>query len=274
MKNKIGLIGCGNMGEAIIKQAQSEKRKAKSFIFSEKNKEKKIYIQNKYKIHGVDSNRDLVRLSDIIIIAVKPQDFNKVLDEICKLKLNLNNKLFISIAAGITTKFIEEKIGGRPSVIRIMPNLPCVIKKGISSICLGRHANVKDFIVAKNIFSNLGKVTKVREESMNAITAISGSGPAYFYYLIEALEDAAIKFGLSKELARQLIIETGIGALELLKARDIEPRDLRKQITSKSGTTEAAISVFNINELQEVIKDGLLLATERAKLLSELMENR
>lgn len=268
IKNKIGIIGAGNMGGAIISSAP------KNFIVSEKIIEKRRQIEKQYKIKTLDSNKELLRLTDVIILAVKPQDFSKVLNEIRNTKCDTHNKLFISIAAGITTDYIETRLTGKPRVIRVMPNLPSLIKKGISAICLGKYATEKDFKITEKIFLNLGKVVKVCEESMNAITAISGSGPAYFYYLIEALEDAAIKFGLSESLARQLIIQTGLGSLELLKIKNIKPRELRRQITSKSGTTEAAISVFNINELQEIIKDGLLLATERAKLLSELMEKK
>ncbi|MEW5758207.1 MAG: pyrroline-5-carboxylate reductase [Candidatus Omnitrophota bacterium] len=272
MKNKkIGIIGCGNMGEALINQAKSAKRKAQNFIFSEKDKKRIEFIEKKYNLAGFRDNKELLKQADVIILAVKPQDINNILSEIRNSKLEIKKKIFISIVAGITTKHIEDMIGIEPRVIRVMPNLPCTIKKGVSAVCLGSYAKETDFKIAEKIFSNIGVVVKVSEDKINAITAVSGSGPAYFYYFIEALFEGALELGLGVDLAGQLILETAAGSIELLKERRECPKDLRKKITSKSGTTEAAISILNINEVKDTIKNALLLAKKRAEILSELI---
>ena len=181
-KVTIGVIGCGNMGAALIKAIKKPLHSGQITIY-DVDKHKAKYIAGKYKAKIALSNSDLAKRCDIIILAVKPKDMKGVLRQI-KQQLGAS-KCLISIAAGIRTSFIEKAAGKRISVIRVMPNMPALVGAGISAICKGRFAANKDLAMAKKMLKNIGEVVEIKESLMNAATAISGSGPAYFFYLVD-----------------------------------------------------------------------------------------
>jgi pyrroline-5-carboxylate reductase len=261
MKNKkvIGIIGCGSMGSAIIGQN-------KIAIIFDKDPKKNAYIKKRYHVKVAFDIQELVSESDIIIIAVKPQDIGQVLNDI---KSAINNQLIISIAAGISINYIENKIGGKARIIRVMPNMAAQVRSGISAICKGRFAENNDLLIAENIFRKLGKVERVEEDCFDAFTAIAGSGPAYFFYFIEALSEAGKKLGFSEKMIASFVKEVGKGSIKLLEETGLSASELREKVASKGGTTEAALNVFKNKKLNAIIKEAILKATKRAKELSK-----
>lgn len=273
----IGIIGFGNMGSAIAERVKSKYRLS---VF-DKDKKKTGGLKG---IKVSDTIPGLVSQSDAVVLAVKPQDFYSVLNEI---KDYTKGKLIISIAAGITTKDID-KILGKVRVIRVMPNMPAIIGKGMSCICKGKYAKEKDLEFAEKLFKSLGKTLVVREIMMNAATAISGSGPGYYYYLIEGdpeqyksnrnlfkkqfisyLTAAAQDLGFSHPEARFLSIGTGNACDSLLEKSGLSPGELKKRVASKGGTTEAGLKVLkhNIRNLPKAVKAALRRAKELSRKL-------
>jgi len=269
---RIGIIGCGNMGEAILCRLLSgEKRGAALRLrlraVSESNSSRRVYIRKIYGIRCADDNAGLVKDSDVIIIAVKPKDFDMLLKEIRGVLSK--DKLLISIAAGITSKHIETLAGKSIPVIRIMPNMPAITGEAISAVSPGRHADKESLKVANDIFSSIGEVIEVDERSIDAVTAVSGSGPAYLFYFMEALLEAAREIGLSDSVAKRLIFKTVSGSSRLPEVLNMEPEALRRKVTSKGGTTEAAIKIFESSDFKGMVKRAVKEAYKRARELSK-----
>ena len=254
----IGIIGAGNMGKAIASRIN------KNIIISDITLRKLRFSKARH-IKVAKDNIDLVKRSNIIIIAVKPQHIIKVLKEI---KPYAGNKLVISIAAGVKTRLIE-KVLGRARVVRIMPNMPALVGKGVSAIASGKFAKKKDLDVAERIFSNVGEVVRVKEDLMDAVTALSGSGPAYYFLFTDMLEKAGQAIGLKKELARRLAMATFIGAAASLSATSISMQGLVKKVASKGGTTEAALKVFKEKKLESIVRQALKAAKARSRHLGQ-----
>jgi len=253
----IGIIGAGNMGMAI---AERFKKKA---LISDNDAAKLQAMKNK-NISPVRSNTELAMRSDIIILAVKPQDIRKAMEEI---RPYVKEKLIISIAAGVTTRFIEKALG-KSRIIRVMPNMPAMVGKGISAVSCGRFAGPKDLKAASMIFLNLGEVIEVEEKMMDAVTAVSGSGPAYYFLFTRLLAESAEASGLDKRLAAKLARATFIGAAEVIKSKDLSMEELVKKVASKGGTTEAAIKVFKRRRLEDIVKKAVMDAARRSNNLT------
>jgi pyrroline-5-carboxylate reductase len=265
---KIGIIGCGNMGEALLSKLAKTLEKSVSLMVSELDAKRRAAIQDKYKIIVEIDNNLLVKYCDIIILAVKPQSLEDVLrQEVCCGVTE--SKILISIAAGVTTKHIETVVGKDVPVIRAMPNMPAKIGEAVTAICAGTSASTADMKIAKDIFATIGDVVVVDEKLMDAVTAVSGSGPAYFFYFIEALARAGEGLGLDVKTAEELAIKTAIGSAELLEQMKEHPADLRKRVTSKGGTTEAALKVLDDRKMMDVIEAAVAAACRRSKELSK-----
>jgi len=257
----IGIIGGGNMGAAIIKGI------AKKFKVAvcEADKKKAACLKKTYKSAILDLSA-LMKQSDIVIIAVKPQDIDPVLDQMAQ---GLRAKqLIVSIAAGITTSYIEKKLGGKPKVIRTMPNLPALIGQGVTAIAKGRYALAADVRAAVNIFKGVGSTVIVKESQIDAVTAVSGSGPAYVFLFAESLIRSARKLGLDEKTSKELVLQTLSGSADLLKDSKESTDKLRKRVTSKGGTTQAAVEVMIKRHLPKIYEQALKAAKTRAKQLS------
>ncbi len=241
----IGIIGAGNMGSAIAAGIKGK------VVLSDKNKH-------------ISDNVSLAKRSDIIVLAVKPQDMGSVLKEI---KPYAKGKLVISIAAGVTILSIE-KVLGNVRVIRVMPNMPAMAAKGISAITRGRFTKPGDLKIAFRIFSNVGEVVEVKEKMMDAVTAVSGSGPAYYFLFTYLLAKAGEAGGLPKDLALKLSRAVFIGSAELVKSKDVSMEELVKKVASKGGTTEAALKVFKQKKLEAIIKKAVSAAAKRSNNLT------
>jgi len=236
-------------------------------MVSEMDASRRDYIQTKYKIIVEIDNNVVVKYSDVIIIAVKPQDIDGVLrSEIC---CGVSEKkLLVSVAAGVTTKYIEGIVGKSVPVIRAMPNMAARIGEAISSLSAGSSATREDMEVAREIFSTVGEVIEVDEKMVDAVTAVSGSGPAYFFYMAECLMDAAKKCGIDSETARKMAMKTFTGSAKLLEVSKEDPALLRKKVTSKRGTTEAALKIFEKRKFRQIVAEAVKAARTRSKELS------
>ena len=272
----IGIIGVGNMGEAILARAIKDKAKdkrlsAKNFIIVEKDRLKESFVKRIYNVKIASDVKELVFKSDIIIIAVKPQDIDSVLDAIHNALQICEEKwlLIISIAAGINTSYIENKISPEVKVVRAMPNMPASIGEGITALAKGHFANTRDLNVAKEIFAILGPTVNIeKEELIDVVTAISGSGPAYLFYIVSAIVAAAKGLDLDKETANKLVYQTMIGSMDLLSRHSFDAETLISRVASKGGTTEAALKIFKERQLNEIIAEAIRSAYLRAKELS------
>ena len=266
--SKIGFIGAGNMAEAIIKGVIDARiYHAEDIIISDVRKDRLNELADKYNISFMTNNQ-LAEAVDILVLSVKPQNMTAVLNEI-KGSLS-NDTLIVSIAAGITTDSICKTLG-YSSVIRIMPNTPALIGQGTAVLYATKSAKQRLGEVER-IFSAVGLVAAVEDEKMlDAVTAVSGSGPAYFFLLMEEMIKTAEKLGLDKELVEKIVLQTAKGAamlaIERAKAGE-KPEVLRQKVTSPNGTTEAALKVFAKYDFSEIVSDALAAAEKRSKELS------
>ncbi len=261
---KLGIIGCGNMGSAIASGTLSMRVLSFGNIYvSDKDSSRTRALNKKFGIR-VGTNVEVVKKCGIIIIAVKPQDFKALLPSISD-HLD-NSKYLVSIMAGVTIARIEELIKKKIAVTRAMPNIAAMAGKGIT--VLSHNRMVKSEAAVRMIFASVGEVVEINEKKMDAVTAVSGSGHAYFYYLTEALKEAAVKLGITKELAAKLASATLIGSGALLESMDEPPEVLIKRITSKKGTTEAALNVFKMKRLERIVIKAVEAAAKRSRELS------
>lgn len=232
----------------------------------DQDSKKTALLRRKYGIKS-DTLTQAVEGRDVIILAVKPQDFEPILISISPLVTS--RQLVISVAAGLTTNYIERYFEEGRRVIRVMPNLPALIGQGISGIAAGKSARKTDLALACRLFSTVGRTLVVEEKWIDAVTAVSGSGPAYVFYFAEILQSAAVSLGLTREMARQLVLQTLKGSVAMLDQRQANAADLRQKVTSKGGTTAAALSVLTEQKTEKIFHDALRAARQRAKELAK-----
>lgn len=277
---KIGFIGAGNMAEALTGAMIKSGFFSSSLIcVSDISKERLDLLKDTCGIAVTDNNFKLFLESDIVILAVKPQQLQQVLMSISEQNefRITKRKLVISIAAGYPIKKIEEILYSSLDenskemlpVIRVMPNTPALALAGMSGMCINKFATQKDTLLARKIMETSGKVIEFKEEDFDGVTALSGSGPAYVFYLIEAMIEGGIESGLDHARASILAVETVKGAALLLEQLNESPELLRKKVTSPGGTTEAAIKVLDNNNVKQNIIKAILAAAQRSKELGQ-----
>ncbi len=277
---KIGFIGAGNMGEAFIGAIiKSGIFPPSSISASDINKKHLKFLKSQYDISVTDDNFRLFAESDIVILAVKPQQMVQVLSEITVQKAYnvAKRKLVISIAAGITIKKIEELLygpldenqKGNLPIIRVMPNTPVLVLKGMSGLSPNRYVTKEELDAAKTILGATGKALEFSEKLMDAVTALSGSGPAYVFYMVESMIKGGADAGLTLEDSRTLSIATLKGALALMEELKEPPESLRAKVTSPGGTTEAAIQVMEDGGIKKTIIKAIAAAVQRSKDLGK-----
>ena len=266
IKERIAFLGAGNMATALMRGIiEAELVRSEDIIISDIDKEKLRITHNAFRVTTAKDNREAVKEADVIILAVKPKDMEGLLDEI---KGSLDSKkLIISIVAGITTSYIEKMLKKEVPVIRVMPNTPAAVKEGASAFSIGKYVSQEQEEMVKSIFAAVGKVVKVKENLMDVITALSGSGPAYIFYIIASLVEAAVSLGLDKKTATTLATQTVLGSAKLLQETGEEPATLKEKVTSKGGTTEAALLVLDEGKLKETLDKALKAAAKKAQEL-------
>ncbi|MEM9399726.1 MAG: pyrroline-5-carboxylate reductase [Verrucomicrobiota bacterium] len=269
----LGFIGAGRMATAILKglleqqtiQPDQVSITARPHPHSES---KEIFKKNFPQCSDSWKSRveEIVENSQTIIIAVKPQQIEEIIP---KLKRARPETLIVSIAAGITLDFFERKIGKERRIIRTMPNTPLLLGQGVTAYAWNDASHEADRETVECLFKNVGIVLPVNEPQLNAVTALSGSGPAYFYLFIEALQQAAIKNGLDAEASLRMAIQTALGASMMLQQTGLSPRELIDQVKSKGGTTEAALNTFNKLNFMELVEQAFQSANDRSMELGQ-----
>ncbi|NQT95944.1 MAG: pyrroline-5-carboxylate reductase [Candidatus Omnitrophica bacterium] len=266
MNKRLAFIGCGNMGEALLKGLLSNKLFSRGEItVSDKSSVRLKFIKKTYRVNAASSNIEAVKKSDILILAVKPQDMASVLAGIAQ---TAKSKLIITIAAGVTTSYIKQKTGAK-RIIRAMPNTPALVGYGITAIVAAKGTTKSDINIVDKIFRSVGDIVHLNEKQIDAVTAVSGSGPAYFFLFMERLTDAAISLGIKRPVAEKLVLQTGLGAAALQHITGTHPKILRNKVTSKGGTTEAALKVFKKKGLEKIVKAAVSAACKKSKQLSK-----
>ncbi len=254
----IGFIGGGNMAEAMIKGMTTEGMK--DIIVSEPSPERRREIEQRYGVKTLQSNREIVSSCDIVILAIKPQIMDTVLDEISG--LIDNTKTVVSIAAGVTLSYLQSRLK-TDKLIRVMPNTPALIGEGMSVYSLCECFAGSELDIVKNILMSIGRVMALPERLMDAVTAVSGSGPAFIALFIEAMIEAGEGLGLSRNDAAELAVQTALGTARLLDT-GISTERLRQMVTSPGGTTAAGLKVFEEKGLKPLVRDALIAARNRA----------
>ena len=262
---KVGVIGAGVMGEALIAALIKSGFPATSIAISEKRIERRDELLSKYKVSSLDL-ADLVGSSSIILLVIKPQDMENLLGE---LKPSLKSStLIVSFVAGKKISFITERVGSDQPVIRVMPNTPTLVGQGMSAITLGKNGSLDQSDFVGKFLESTGKVIEVDEDLQDAVTATSGSGPAYFFAFVEAMIDGAKKLGLSESDATTLTIQTMVGAAKLLEESGDSPSTLREKVTSPNGTTAAALASFGESGLTKIVAKAMEAAKNRSQELA------
>jgi pyrroline-5-carboxylate reductase len=268
IEQNITFLGAGNMAEALIKGLLAGGVVELDRISAaDVNAERLKHVERTYKIKTWQDNQAAIRNADIIVICVKPQQVEELLSK--SSASFTKTKIVMSIAAGITSDFIAGYLPADAAIVRIMPNTPCLVGAGAVAIALGKKAGEKEFALAKQLFSGSGIVVRVEEDKINSVTALSGSGPAYVFYLAEAMERAGLSMGLDKDISRQLAYETVFGAGKMLKELGEDAGVLRARVTSKGGTTEKAIESLEKSGFKDLFEKAIRLAEIRAKELSK-----
>lgn len=257
----IGFIGGGNMAEALIKGLAKERKK--NIIVSEPVEDRRKYLENCYGIKITPSNKEVVNSSEIIIIAVKPQNIKEVLEEIKDIVTEKHT--VVSIAAGIPLSFIQKYLKTN-RLIRVMPNIAATVGESMSVLALCECLEMKIVTPVRDIFMSVGKVITLPEDYMNLVTALSGSGPGFLCYIVEQLIDVAQELGISEDIAKELIVQTFIGTAKLLDS-GLPPDKIRVKVTSPGGITETGLKVLSQGGLNSILRKTVEEATKRAQQL-------
>lgn len=264
MGQRIAFIGAGKMAAALI-SCIHKNNIAKSITTSDKNEENLKSIKSQFNIKTTKDNKEAVENSDIVFICVKPQDIDNVLNEI---KNAINNQLIASIAAGITIKHIEHILKGK-RVIRVMPNINCMAGEMAAGFSAGKYATSEDIKAVSKILNSAGISFFLKEDLLDAVTAVSGSGPAFFAYFIRAFAEAGIKNGLPKETALKLAAQTALGTGRLLIENNLPPEELISMVASKKGTTIAGLDILKRNKAKIILIKALNAAARRSRELGK-----
>jgi pyrroline-5-carboxylate reductase len=264
---KIAILGAGRIGEALISGLLSSGwREPAEIAATARRVERVAELRDRHGVEATLSNSDAAAKAALVVISVKPQDIDALLAEVGD--LILPEQTVLSVAAAIPTALIEARLASGVPVVRAMPNTPSTVHEGIAGLCAGAHAADEHLDLAEEALSHLGGVVRVSEGSMDAITAVSGSGPAYFALLAEAMIEAGILLGLSREISTQLVVQTMLGTAKQLRDEKMHPVELREMVTSPGGTTIAAIRELEMAGVRAAFLNAIQAAMVRARQLA------
>lgn len=265
---RLAFIGAGNMASAMIGGLIQEGMAPEMISAADPDAGQLEHVRE-LGVRATSSNSDAARAADAVILAVKPAHVEEAIDSL-RTMLAAPAPLFISIAAGVTTASLQKWLGPGVPVIRCMPNTPAKLRLAASALYAGEAVSATHKALAERIVSAVGIVTWLESDSqMNAVTALSGSGPAYFFYVMQALEEAGTELGLDASTSRALVAQTALGAASMAKDPAVDTKTLREQVTSKGGTTEAALRVLADHQLLDLVKRAVAAANERSIELSK-----
>jgi pyrroline-5-carboxylate reductase len=262
---RIAIIGGGRIGEALLAGLLSAGWS--DIVVTSRRQERVAELADRHGVDATTSNGDAVRGAAIVVIAVKPQDIDALLDDVGSVLVR--EQTVISVAAAIPTARIEAKLSDGVPVVRAMPNAPSTVHEGMAGIAPGAHAGDAQLAIAEDVLSHLGRVVRVPEQAMDAVTALSGSGPAYFALLAEAMIEAGILLGLSREISTTLVVQTMLGTAKQLRDERMHPVELRESVTSPGGTTIAAIRELEQAGVRAAFLNAIQAAMTRARELAD-----
>ncbi len=257
----VAILGGGKIGEALLSGLLRGEYRSADLVISEKYAGRAEYLAATFGVQVLDP-AVAVRRAEVVVVAVKPQDIDALLAEISP--AIGPGHVIVSVAAGVTTAHLERHLPDGVAVVRCMPNTPALVDEAMTAVCGGAHARAEHLEIAEALLSAVGKVVRVPESQLDAVTALSGSGPAYFFFLVEAMIDAGILLGLPRTLAADLIVQTAIGSAVMLRDSGEHPVQLREAVTSPAGTTISAIRELEVHG----VRAAILAAVEAAALRS------
>jgi pyrroline-5-carboxylate reductase len=271
--NHIAFIGAGNMASAIVGGLIEQGFAPSTIWASDPYQESLNRLQAATSVNISQDNNTIIAHADVVVLAVKPQQMREVCTNI-KASIQTKNPLVISIAAGITCAMLEQWLGNNTAIVRCMPNTPALVQTSASGLFANAHVSNEQRTCANQLLTAIGIVSWVEKEALlDAVTALSGSGPAYFFLVMEYMMEAGIKLGLDAETAQALTLQTALGAAKMAISSDVDAKELRRRVTSPNGTTEAAIKSFEGDNLQAIFMNALTAADARSKSLAEEMLN-
>ena len=259
------IFGAGVMGEALLSGLLRSKTVDSTFIVAERRPERTAELTSKYGVSVVD-NIEAAKAADTVVLVVKPQDMDGLLSEISP--YISAHTLVISLAAGITTGFLEDRLAQGTAVVRVMPNTPALVDEGMSALSAGAHCTDAGLATANTLLGAVGKTVTVPEKYQDAVTAISGSGPAYIFYVVEAMIEAGVVLGLPRATAHDLVVQTVVGAATMLRETGEHPTVLRENVTSPAGTTAAALRELDDHKVRAAFVTAMEAARDRSKQLA------
>jgi pyrroline-5-carboxylate reductase len=260
----LAILGGGKIGEALLSGLLRGERTPADVVVSEKHPERAAYLAETYGVKTLDAAA-AVAAARVLVVAVKPQDIDTLLAELHPVVGPQH--LVVSVAAGVTTAHIEARLADGVSVVRCMPNTPALVDQAMTAVSAGAHADEAHLAIAESLLAAVGRVVRVPESQLDAVTALSGSGPAYFFYLVEAMIDAGILLGLPRALAAELIVQTAIGSAVMLRDSGEHPVQLREAVTSPGGTTIAAIRELEVHGVRAALLAAIEAACVRSREL-------
>jgi pyrroline-5-carboxylate reductase len=261
----VAILGAGVMGETVLSGLVRSGRSPGDLVVSERRPERADELRERY---GVDvvNNVQAVTRADTVMLVVKPQDMADVLDEIAPVVRP--GHLVVSLAAGITTTSIEARLPDKTAVVRVMPNTPALVDEGMAAISRGAHCDEEHLVEAEDLMRATGRVIRVPEKQQDAVTAISGSGPAYLFFVVEAMIEAGVHLGLPRSTATELVVQTMVGSAKLLRETGEHPTVLRERVTSPGGTTAAAVRKLEDHRVRAAFMTALESARDRSRELA------
>lgn len=261
----VAIIGAGVMGETLLSGLIRGGHEPGDLMVGEKRPERAVELREKYAVRVV-ANTEAAAGADTVALVVKPQDMSDVLAEIAP---HLRaGQVLISLAAGITTAFIETRIPDGIAVVRVMPNTPALVDEGMAAISPGTHCDEEHLALTEQMLSVTGRVVRVPEKQQDAVTAISGSGPAYLFFVVESMIEAGVHLGLPRTTATELVVQTVVGSAKLLRETGTHPTVLREQVTSPGGTTAAAIRELEDHKVRAAFMTAMEAARDRSIALA------
>lgn len=262
----LAIIGAGVMGETLLSGLIRAGRKVDELLVGERRPERAAELEERYGV-TVLGNAEAAEKADTVALVVKPQDMEDLLKEIAPVVRP--GKLVVSLAAGITTAFLESHLPAGVAVVRVMPNTPALVDEGMAAISRGSHCDEEHLVEAEALMDSIGKVIRVPEKQQDAVTAISGSGPAYIFFVVESMIEAGVHLGLPRATASELVVQTVVGSAKLLRETGEHPTVLREQVTSPAGTTAAAIRQLEEHKVRAAFLVALEAARDRSRALAE-----
>jgi pyrroline-5-carboxylate reductase len=262
----VAILGAGVMGETLLSGLIRAGRRVDDLLVGEKRRERGAELQERYGVTVV-GNVEAAEKAETLVLVVKPQDMDDLLAEIAPAVRP--GQLVVSLAAGITTAFIESRLPEGAAVVRVMPNTPALVDEGMAAISRGSHCDEAHLVEAEDLMASTGRVIRVPEKQQDAVTAISGSGPAYLFFVVEAMIEAGVHLGLPRATASELVVQTVVGSAKLLRETGEHPVVLRERVTSPGGTTAAAVRELEDHKVRAAFLTALEAARDRSRALAE-----